>query len=477
MSKEEWGPVFTNIHRFLSIRGKTLLITGGPGTGKTTFALELGSVLSGGVLYVSTRVTKDELIQQFPWLEDAEGLQVIDATMPPAGPTGMSLEAPEDYFRLPGPLKSAYDMAMEGKVGNLIFDSWDALLDYFSMLTEEITGRVRSREDLRRLILSVFQATDLNLVLVAELVDKSLEFISDGIIRLTRTLTDEKIIRVMELVKLRGMRIEQPKQLITIHGGRFTAFQPIPTTPFILQTPQKVQIPEPVGDPREDTVSTGIRDLDEITEGGFIKGSINILETSANVGIYNTVFFLVMALNAVNLNRRVTFIPSEAIPTGVLLRAVNLWAKKEALQNITIQQEVFGPSEYGLQTLPAKGRSLDEDLNMFRLRQIEDRSEETTYEFVGFDTLEHRYGREEVERHIGRQAAFIKEYGNVAVWIVRDYQREILNVLRPMAVTHWKIDFLYKTRIICGYIPPTPIYAAHTKFFKGYPDIKLTPIE
>jgi KaiC/GvpD/RAD55 family RecA-like ATPase len=62
-------------------KGFSLLIKGAPGTGKTLLALEIVRMFgSVNAVYLSTRVPKRTLYEQFPWLDALEPLNFIDVT-------------------------------------------------------------------------------------------------------------------------------------------------------------------------------------------------------------------------------------------------------------------------------------------------------------------------------------------------------------------------------------------------------------
>src|SRR5437773_645787 len=86
------GPVmFDLILRFLQTPGQVLLIQGPPGSGKTTFALEiLNSLEETHKIYASSRVAPARLRQHFPWIDE-----VID-TMSEIGPAGYKTRRPRD---------------------------------------------------------------------------------------------------------------------------------------------------------------------------------------------------------------------------------------------------------------------------------------------------------------------------------------------------------------------------------------------
>src|SRR5260370_13538811 len=63
--------MFTLILKFLQTPGQVLLVQGPPGSGKTTFALEiLNSLEETHKIYASSRVAPSRLRLQFPWIDE-----------------------------------------------------------------------------------------------------------------------------------------------------------------------------------------------------------------------------------------------------------------------------------------------------------------------------------------------------------------------------------------------------------------------
>ena len=120
-------------------KGKfSLTVKGNPGTGKTTFALELTNALKTVGFYISTRISSIELYEQFPWIKELiKKENIIDARLarlPQLRPTQqvIKLGNQTDFLR------SLLDLIEKKKPnkGTIIIDSIEALRGYFNIPPE-----------------------------------------------------------------------------------------------------------------------------------------------------------------------------------------------------------------------------------------------------------------------------------------------------------------------------------------------------
>ncbi|MHA1454333.1 MAG: gas vesicle protein GvpD P-loop domain-containing protein, partial [Promethearchaeota archaeon] len=73
MTKTKVDNIPIDVYESLNQReiGFSLLIKGAAGTGKTTLALSLLSIISDAIpIYISTRVAPQSLYVQFPWIQE-----------------------------------------------------------------------------------------------------------------------------------------------------------------------------------------------------------------------------------------------------------------------------------------------------------------------------------------------------------------------------------------------------------------------
>jgi KaiC/GvpD/RAD55 family RecA-like ATPase len=216
--------------------GYSILLKGDGGVGKSTLALELLVKSKGkNATYLSTRVAPAQLFEHFPWVDKdvQENIAVFDATQ--AGVTVTNPLQDEQlalkFAGMPDLLRSIVDMADHAKGGLLVcIDSWDAIQLMFEHLqAEKFADRPQMTESLNfmyNVFMSLVRQKNIKLILVAEDASK-MDFLVDAIVELKREfVTKEKMVRVAEIKKSRGIRINNTAYVFTLEEGRFKTFMP-----------------------------------------------------------------------------------------------------------------------------------------------------------------------------------------------------------------------------------------------------------
>ncbi len=216
--------------------GYSILLKGDGGVGKSTLALELLVKSKGkNATYLSTRVAPAQLFEHFPWVDEGvrENIAVFDATQ--AGVTVTNPLQDEQlalkFAGMPDLLRSIVDMADHAKGRLLVcIDSWDAIQLMFEHLqAEKFADRPQMTESLNfmyNVFMSMVRQKNIKLILVAEDASK-MEYLVDAIVDLRREfVSKEKMIRVAEIKKSRGIRINNTSYAFTLEEGRFKTFMP-----------------------------------------------------------------------------------------------------------------------------------------------------------------------------------------------------------------------------------------------------------
>ena len=290
--REEYTGIPQDIKSFFSEEyGKTLLIKGTPGSGKTVFALTLLSTLKGNGAYLSTRVDAASLYLHHPWIKDEiSAANIIDATQSERDRVEKSTEVtfkPLRYTTVPEFLKAVYSRTERMENPIVIIDSWDAIASYTGFYEQ------REREKLEHNLCDFSRKTKTKIMLLVEYTGQTeLDYLVDGVILVENDLYEGRRIRRMVLQKLRGCQVTNPVRLFSLNQGIFKAF-----TEFkgLNQDYNALPAPDPLPDPGPAGISTGIKALDRVI-GGY--GCFNLVE-----GDYRPYEFLARSLSINSLNR------------------------------------------------------------------------------------------------------------------------------------------------------------------------------
>jgi len=260
-------------------KGSLVLLAGNPGTGKTVFSMQFlykGAEKYGeNGIYVSFAENEDTIIHNISRLfgydlrkrEKGDGkVKILDfTTVTEKG--------------LPTILEMILEEVAASKATRLVIDSFSAMAQAFK---EPIEARLIIHNILGKLVRQLGCTT----ILIVEVPTGSErigisieEFVADGVIVLRKDNYDGRLIREIEIEKLRGTRLERQKFLFTLHKS----FQVFP--PF---SPKETEDPKPF-EPTRGTKThypSGIPELDEILGGeGYPRGCSVLYELGENVPV------------------------------------------------------------------------------------------------------------------------------------------------------------------------------------------------
>jgi KaiC/GvpD/RAD55 family RecA-like ATPase len=504
------GGVPSEIVEFLSGKGgRSLIVKGGAGTGKTTFGLELLERVGKPQqsFYLSTRVGDEALYRQFPWLRTAElRSRVLDAgklfldTINATNKEAVSelpesekrkIQAAKEVMRtfadekgLPTRVDRTHLQALAKRnrmpeVEN-VYNRIERVLPEKSLLVidslEGVTHKygLEMEEFVMALQKDLVEASNTQVVMILEKPEAGgIEYLVDGLVSIQREELDERRVRHMRLEKLRATNIGRPRYAVTLDEGRFTALG----SSVKEHTPAEPSVWHPVLDP-ERYYSTGIGDFDRLLGGGFRRGSFNAFEIDVNVGIDDYyMLFTPTFLNFLTQSRGIIAVLAAGesheklrdtlvrhTPPNVFDQRVRIvdYTANETEESYIVPMAHYGRDEAMQAMVTAEKAARGPQQRPF-------------LEYTSFDTLESLMGDQVAIRMYFHGVRRTKLVGNLGIGLLKPgllVSSEILNMMD----TYFRIINIDNAPCIYGIRPRTTIYSISFDTEAGAPHAKLTPV-
>lgn len=425
----------SELYQFFSGVGKTLLVKGNPGVGKTIFSLtllkEIGERENG--IYVSTRVDVEGLYNQFPWIKEV----ILEHNILDVAQNNIKHNILDLLY------KKVVDIDMDYPM--VVIDSLDAIIsaDEDKRLGQEIASFARRSAAL--------------IVLVVEYAGiKSLDYLVDGIITLKnveihgeahfgdvwRGGLETKDSREIIIEKLRGTPVNQKKYAYSLYRGRFQYFEPFSPKPIEL-------VKTSIRDPADFLISSGSKDFDIILNGGFNKGSFNLFEVEHGVDqryvhliapiIYNAVLEdkgLILSCiggkDIANFQKRLLEAHSSK----------DIWIIKKCDSNIDDNVIPFTENIYEA---------------IEKTHELRKKSKKEFVYILGLGFFEYYMGQKDTIKSVEEFIEGILDSNDVFIGIVKRPQ-QIIDVISHIADTHFVFKDINGSLSMYGMRPKTVIY-------------------
>ena len=458
--------------------GYSLHIKGHAGTGKTSFALQVVKSLSssGSVIYLSTRVSPERVLIQFPWIKGfLEEYNILDAKrsyVTPDVPKNLLFE----YTDQPEFIRSINERIQlsERRPVTVIIDSLDALKSNLDLEDKDIT--------LETILLEIGEKAATNMLFITETSEPcKLDYLVDAVVRLEREIANGRLVRKIYLEKIRGGQMEQPCYLFTLKGSRFTSFIPrlFPRIKYAAGKEPEKQISE--------LIPTSIGELDSVLRGGFRKGTLNLLETEWGVGTEYFYFLFPVIMSFVQKGFPIFMLPSQNATTKLTmsyLTSIMGVAKDESIMSqLGKYLHFFQFTETAEKTPWNQINVPREDITHFTktfqetvTENMERPGAETFLWFLGVDTMERIYGEETFRKTIGNLVLETSAKNGIILALAK-HGIKSMDTLTHLASTHLIMDNR-GTPLIYGEFPKTKVYALVTETTKeGTDRIALESVE
>ncbi len=446
--------------------GSLLLLAGAPGTGKTVFGMKFllyGTICCGepGVL-VSFSEGKEALIENTIShlkckVNDFKDIEILDFVA----------------VKEKG-LESVMEMIIRSvdtrEAKRLVIDSFTAMT---TGLEEKVDARI-----LAHVLGKLVKQTKCTTILITEIPigTKKIgmgieEFVADGVIILSKKVQNNRVMREMDILKLRGTKMERPRYLFTLKDG----FQVFPKFTF--------QMPELKKEfkPRPDTTthfSSGSEDLDGLLDGGWRRGSINLIEVEPQIDTMALLNLIsITALNFVMHGNGFLIFDPLLFSTNVVKEYLKPFVREDRLNQMVRCFEVATSSpEENKIVLNLKGGKPSEDLDtIFKALKEIGLPDKPAYRFLSLNAIADYYKEDFVASVLTYGTEKTRRTDSLLVLSAFTNFEKIQSVSN-VATTHLKLREVNGAAVLYGIKPQTCYHVTEVDTSKGYPDLKLTPI-
>jgi len=454
-------------------RGSLILLAGNPGTGKTIFGANFA-------YHGATDYNENSVYASF-----AEGKKVFYEHMQPLGMDFEKLEK-EGKFKIldltvmkePGAssiLELILDNVFRMGAKRLVIDSFSAISQAFGekldarMVLHLILGRLVRQAGCTVLLIIEIPIGSTQIGLGIE------EFVADGVLFLRRKELEGRLIREVEILKLRGTEVKQHKYLFSLKNG----FQVFP--PFVPRVPKQPKIWKPIPD-HGDMISTGSQDVDNLLGGGFPLGSYTLLEAGEGVPYRGYAAILIsFACNFVGHHRGMVIIPSSGLDAESIKKLLSPYMGEDRFEKSVRVTRFTTPTETDVTLksyevpLPSTSIVKASQVHWSAINFFRKKFGSPIYSFVGYDSLEYQFGPGEGLKVLGKSVANVKRLGDIRINLVRPGVSTAVS-LKDVSDTHLKVIMADGAVLLYGVKPTTGFYNLEIDDSEGYPVPKLTPI-
>jgi KaiC/GvpD/RAD55 family RecA-like ATPase len=466
----KWASMITVPQEILSFLerkgGRTLLIKGRAGSGKTILSLSLIKACKCNGIYLSTRTRPGDLYQDCPWItEQLSEDNIIDATNPLREKIAVQERDISDVIKYGS--KEDFLVALYERTARLsnpvvVIDSWDAVLSQLHA----------SEERVEKAIIELCKETQTNLILVGENPEETrLDYLMDGVVELEQTQIENRRLRIIHLNKLRGVEIHQPQYVFTLEHGMFRSFGRFKANS--IKNPRKW---DPIPD-TEKYFSTGCEDLDNILGGGFRKGSLNLFEEQLDVSRSAEGYLWRCSMfNFLAQKRGIILVAGEGVSPQKIKELAIPYVGEETWDQF-MRIGVYGIEESDEPYIvPVKGTPQERYATWKKVfGELREKTGQPIQDYSALDTLEFRSGVENTIKAMGEAVRDLKSSGDLQIALAKpglEVSKQVIN----LSETYFKFQSVFGTALMYGVHPETGFYVIEVDGSEGCPIVKLIPI-
>jgi circadian clock protein KaiC len=374
-------------------------------------------------------------------------------------------------------LKVILDEVRKAKARRLIIDS-------FSAMSQAFETKIDARIILHTILGKLVRELGCTTVLISEIprgeehIGTGMEeFVADGVIMLRKKELDGRNTRELEILKMRGTRIDESRIPFTLYGG-FEAF--LPLQPKLTEKPSSFQ---PVPDP-PNLFSSGIPKLDQILGGGYPRGSTVLFEMSENVSDYEGfIFGLTQILNFITQDNPVLVFPPVGVDASIIehTSALNLISEEElnrSLRWCVTEADYSGsPNTPLIYKYTTDSIPMNQEKFLSMAGKLTQNNRLPLLTVMGTDTLFSHFS-EKITESLNIIINMVRTGNHLCLLLLKPGlpSPHIYNMLRATTRMHFKMIREHGVPLFYGVKPRTGLMSVNLDATKVYPFPKLTPI-
>jgi hypothetical protein len=342
-----------------------------------------------------------------------------------------------------------------------------------------------SRENLETLLTEFVRQMNVKLILISESVDVSfLDYIVDGILTIKDDEIEGRVVRKVEINKIRAIERRQKEYVFTLYQNRFQYCQP-----FADQKPSKIK-PWEVTQDKGELFSTGNESLDQLYHGGLRQGTFNLLEVESNVPIsaYSSIM-IGLICNFIQQNRGVIIHTMDGINSDLIdKKRLFLYLRTELIsrQVRILMEKLTDRNEIRPYIIQVESENFN-DLFFDTYAKLSSLTKfQPVFAGVSYDTLQFMVDFQKSISHFYKHLKMIRNSNIVELGIINTYKAKDVSMSNKVgsltedmsyaADSHVKIIEKDGAILIYGIKPRTGLYYLKNVYNRGYPQIELLPM-